>query len=118
MTILAPRLLRAATIELLSNALSPSSAPKSTPSIRGSTPTVSKRCPGNKTKRTRLPSASVRARILVVIPPLDLPIASPFCALSVTVDLDDRGIDHGILHVRLIVSLRRRPPCWVSLSDV
>src|ERR1019366_6510055 len=46
MTILAPRLLRTATIALLSNALSPSSAPKSIPSIRGSTPTVSKRCPG------------------------------------------------------------------------
>src|ERR1039458_432451 len=30
--------------------------------------------------------------------------ASPFCALSVTVNLDDRGIDHGIFHVRLIRS--------------
>src|SRR5271156_1836959 len=38
-------------------------------------PTVSKRCPGRSTKRTRLPSASVRARILVVMPPFERPIA-------------------------------------------
>lgn len=42
---------------------------------RRGTPTVSKRCPGRSTKRTRLPSASVRARILVVMPPLERPIA-------------------------------------------
>ena len=45
------------------------------PSISGGTPTVSKRCPGSSTKRTRLPSASVRARILVVMPPLERPMA-------------------------------------------
>ena len=27
---------------------------------------------------------------------------SPFCALSVTVDLDDGGINHGVFHVRFI----------------
>ena len=26
---------------------------------------------------------------------------SPFCALTMTVDFDDRGVDHGIFHVRL-----------------
>jgi len=33
------------------------------------------RCPGSRTKRARLPKASVRARILVVNPPFDLPMA-------------------------------------------
>src|SRR5271168_1407387 len=31
--------------------------------------------PGQQPKRTRLPSASVRARILVVMPPLERPMA-------------------------------------------
>src|SRR4051812_17412800 len=59
--------------------------------------------------RTRLPSASVSARILVVRPPLDRPMAwrrpgakSPFCALSVTMDLDDGGVDQGVFHVGLV----------------
>ena len=60
---------------LLSKALSAISAPNSTPSISGGTPMVSKRCPGSRTNRTRLPSASVRARILVVMPPLERPMA-------------------------------------------
>lgn len=33
------------------------------------------RCPGKSSNRTRLPSASVKARILVVIPPFDRPMA-------------------------------------------
>jgi len=33
------------------------------------------RCPGSRTKRARLPKASVRARILVVNPLFDLPMA-------------------------------------------
>ena len=70
-----PRPFISAMIQLLSNALSASSASKLMPSIRGATPAVSKRCPGSRTKRTRLPSASVSARILVVQPPFDLPIA-------------------------------------------
>ena len=39
-------------------ALSAISASKANPSMSGGTPTVSKRCPGRSTKRTRLPSAS------------------------------------------------------------
>src|SRR4051794_28683110 len=38
-------------------------------------PTLSWRCPGSRTKRTRLPSASTRATILVVSPPRDRPMA-------------------------------------------
>src|SRR5215208_2788171 len=60
---------------LLSKAVSAISAPKASPSMSGGTPTVSKRCPGKSTKRTRLPSASVSARILVVRPPLERPMA-------------------------------------------
>src|SRR3954471_116145 len=104
-TTLAPRLSRSAIISLLSNALSAIKAPNSRPSISGATPTVSKRCPGSSTKRTRLPRASVRARILVVMPPLERPmawLAVPFCALSVAVGLDDGGLHHGVFHVRLI----------------
>jgi hypothetical protein len=52
-----------------------SDASKVNPSMSGGTPTVSKRCPGSSSKRTRLPSASVRARILVVMPPFERPIA-------------------------------------------
>ena len=37
--------------------------------MSGGMPTVSNRCSGRSTKRTRLPSASVSARILVVRPP-------------------------------------------------
>lgn len=43
--------------------------------MSGSTPTVSKRWPGSRTKRTRLPSASVSAMILVVMPPLERAMA-------------------------------------------
>src|SRR3954462_8164293 len=74
-TTLAPRSLRSAMISLLSKALSAIKAPNSIPSISGATPTVSKRCPGSSTKRTRLPRASVRARIFVVMPPLERPMA-------------------------------------------
>src|SRR3954453_4341265 len=109
MTTLAPRSFRFAMISLLSNAVSPISAPKASPSMSGGTPTVSKRCPGKSTMRTRLPSASVSARILVVRPPLDRPMAwrrpgakSPFCALSVTMDLDDGGVDQGVFQVGLV----------------
>src|SRR5207247_1935530 len=75
MTTFAPRSSRSAMMALLSNALSAISASKASPSISGGTPTVSKRCPGSSTKRTRLPSASVSARILVVIPPFERPMA-------------------------------------------
>src|SRR6187399_1473095 len=76
-TILAPRSLRSAMMKLLSKALSAMKPSKARPSMSGATPTVSKRWPGIRTKRTRLPSASVSARILVVMPPLDRPIAWP-----------------------------------------
>src|SRR3954470_11208041 len=75
MTALAPRASRSAIRALLSNAVSPISASKASPSMSGGTPTVSKRCPGKSTKRTRLPSASVSARVLVVRPPLERPMA-------------------------------------------
>ena len=48
---------------------------EATPSMSGATPIVSKRCPGSNTKRTRLPSASVSARILVLRPPFERPMA-------------------------------------------
>ena len=41
----------------------------------GATPTLSCRCPGSRTKRTRLPSASTRATSLVVRPPRERPMA-------------------------------------------
>ena len=75
MTILAPRSLRSAMMELLSKALSAMKPSKARPSMSGATPTVSKRWPDMRTKRTRLPSASVSARILVVMPPLEQPMA-------------------------------------------
>src|SRR3954467_12011762 len=93
-------------MSLLSNAVSAISAPKASPSMSGGTPTVSNRCPGRSTKRTRLPSASVSATILVVRPPLDRPMAwrevPPYCALSVTVDFDDSGVDDGVFHVWIV----------------
>src|SRR3954466_5791477 len=112
-TTLAPRSLRSAMIWLLSKALSAIKAPNSIPSISGATPTVSKRCPGSSTKRTRLPRASVRARILVVMPPLDRPmawLAVPLLRLvrggaprpSPGQALDNGGVHHGVFHVRLI----------------
>jgi hypothetical protein len=58
-----------------SKALSAIKAPKATPSMSGGTPTVSKRCPGSSSKRTRLPNASVSAKILVVMPLLERPMA-------------------------------------------
>src|SRR4051794_39123604 len=92
-------------MSLLSNAVSAISAPKASPSMSGGTPTVSNRCPGKSTKRTRLPSASVRARILVVRPPWSgqWPGAkSPFCALPVAVDLHNGGVDQGVFQVGLV----------------
>src|SRR4051812_31160874 len=53
MTALAPRSFRSATMSLLSNAVSPISAPKASPSMSGGTPTVSKRCPGKSTDERR-----------------------------------------------------------------
>src|SRR3954469_8807723 len=102
-TTLAPRSLRSAMISLLSKAVSAIKAPNSRPSISGATPTVSKRCPGSRTKRTRLPRASVRPESWSSCRPWSGQwpgSQSPFCALSVAVDLDDGGVNHSVLHVR------------------
>ncbi len=75
LTISAPRWFISAMIQLATNALSAQRASKPMPLIKGATPIVSKRYPGSRTTCTRLPSASVKARIFVVQPPLDLSIA-------------------------------------------
>src|SRR4051795_5934464 len=121
MTALAPRSFRSATMSLLSNAVSPISAPKASPSMRGGTPTVSNRCPGRSTKRTRLPSASVSATILVVRPPLERPMAwrkVPLCPLPVPVDFDDGGVDQGVFQVRLVRDGLEQPLPDVRLHPV
>src|SRR6516165_1417200 len=121
MTILAPRASSSAMMALLSKAMSAISAPKANPSMSGGRPTVSKRCPGRSTKRTRLPSASVSAKILVVMPPFERPIAwflVPFCTLTVAVDLDDGGINHGVFHVRIIGDGLEQPLPDIRLRPV
>jgi len=75
MTAVAPRSFRLARIQSMSKALSAIRASNSTPAINGSTPTLSWRWPGSRTKRARLPRASTRATILVVRPPRDRPMA-------------------------------------------
>jgi hypothetical protein len=75
MTAQAPRRSSSARSQSLSKALSPSSAANSMSAIKGSAATLSWRWPGKRTKRTRLPSASTKATILVVRPPRDRPIA-------------------------------------------
>jgi hypothetical protein len=61
------------------------------------------------------------------MPPLERPmawLADPLCALSVTMDLDDGGIDHGVFHVRLARAGLEKPqenvgfdPVAVALED-
>ena len=75
MRALAPRRSSSTRSQSLSKALSPSRASNAIPSINGSTPTLSWRWPGRRTRRTRLPSASTIATILVVRPPRDRPMA-------------------------------------------
>src|ERR1700704_2167154 len=114
-------------MSLLSKALSAMSAPNSIPSMSGGTPTVSKRCRGSRTNRTRLPRASVRARIWSSCRPWICRwpgCESPFCALSVAVDLDDGGVDHRVLHVRLLRGRIEKPfenigfyPVSIPLED-
>ena len=62
---------------LLSKALSAINPPKAIPSISGATPTVSKRWPGSRTKRTRLPSASVSASNFVCHAALGFAVSPP-----------------------------------------
>src|SRR5215208_324253 len=100
-------------ISLLSKDLSAIRAPNSTPSISGGTLTLSERCPGSRTSGQRLPRASVRARIWVVIPPLERPMAwlsVPLLhlvrdggpRLSPGQALDDGGVDHRVFQVRRV----------------
>jgi hypothetical protein len=66
---------RAPPLALLSNAVSIITRSKANPSMSCSMSTVSKCCPGSSTKRTRLRSASVSTRILMVMPPFERPMA-------------------------------------------
>src|SRR3954454_7891499 len=126
-TTLAPRWSRLAMMSLLSKAVSAIKAPNSRSSLSGATPMVSKRCPGSRVKRTRLPRASVRARILVVMPPLERPMAWPAVPLLRPVrdgEPCDSGIDHGVFHVRLVRDGIKQPfenvgssPVAISLED-
>jgi len=92
---------------LLSNALSAISASKGQPfDQRRDADRVEALSGQAARKRTRLPSASVSARILVVIPPFGaadgLVLRPPFAPCPWAVDLDDGGIDHDVFHVRLV----------------
>src|SRR3954471_10281106 len=104
MTAAAPRSSRSARSQSASNALSPSKASKLTPSISGATPTVSWRCPGNRTKRTRLPKAvdqrdkfgrqaAARASDGVLL-------RAPFGAARLLMGGDDRAIDQRVFEIR------------------
>src|SRR3954454_4010389 len=99
MTALAPRRSRSAMMAFASKDLSAIRAPNVTPSMRGDTPAVSKRCPGRSTKRTRLPSASVSATIFVVMPPLERPMGRPHDGeqswRSDLADLIEAGLNEG-----------------------
>lgn len=77
MTTVAPLSFSSAMMTLLSNALSAIKASNSRLSISGDTSTLSKRWPGIRRKRTRLPKASVSAGIFVVMPPFERPMAWP-----------------------------------------
>ncbi len=53
-----------------------------------------------------------------------LALQSPFCALSVAMDFDDGGVDHGVFHVRLLRAGLEKPdenigfdPVAVALED-
>src|SRR3954447_8079238 len=74
-TATAPRLSNSVRNPSLSKVLPASRAAKSRSVRSGATPTLSCRCPGSRTNRTRLPSASTSATILVVKPPRERPMA-------------------------------------------
>src|SRR3954447_21625199 len=74
-TATAPRLSNSVRNPSLSKALSASRGAKSRSARSRATPTASCRSPGNRTNRTRLPSASTSATILVVKPPRERPMA-------------------------------------------
>ena len=91
---------------LLSKALSAINSPKAIPSISGATPTVSKRWPGSRTKRTKIAERVGQREYFgrhAALGAADrLFLLSPFCALTVAMDFDDGGIDHGVFHIRLV----------------
>jgi hypothetical protein len=43
---------------------------------------------------------------------------SPFCALSVAVDLDDGGVDHGVFHVGIVGVGVKQPSPDIRLHPV
>src|SRR4051812_40731660 len=99
----APRSFTSARIALVSKALSASRAAKARCFRSGATPTLSCRCPGSRTKRRRLPSASTRA----TRPGRRFRSSGrgandrwpepPLCAGAVLVPPDDGSIDdHGL----------------------
>gem|GEM_PF-6363166 len=61
--------------QLASNAGSAKSLPQVSPAISLAVPRRSWACPGNRRTSTRVPSASVNAMILVVMPPRERPMA-------------------------------------------
>jgi hypothetical protein len=93
-------------MSLLSKASSAISAPNSMPSISGTTPTVSNRCPGSRTNQNEIAERVGEVEDLGRHAPFGaadgLALSPPFVALAVTMDLDDGGVDHGVLHVRLV----------------
>ena len=85
-----------------SNALSAMRASKSTPVISGSTPMLSCRWPGSRTKRDKLPSASTARRSWSSARRATCrwpDFESPFCAGAVPVNLDDRPVDERVFEI-------------------
>src|SRR5580700_5585833 len=121
MTILAPRSLRSAMMELLSKALSAMKPSKVRPSMSGATPTVSKRWPGRRTSgrdcraRRSAPEFWSSCRLWNGRWPGS---ETPFCALSVPMDLDDGGVDHGVFHVWRVGAGLEKPGENVRLDPV
>ena len=128
MTILAPRSFRPAIIRLLSNALSAINPSKARPSMSGATPAVSKTMAGQKNEEheiaERIGEGGYSGRHAALGAADGPAFESPFCALAVAVDLDDGGIDHGLLHVRRLRTGLEKPhenigfdPIAISLED-
>ena len=112
MTILAPRSSRSAMMALLSKALSAMKPPKSRPSIaarprrcRSAGPAAARTGRDCRAHRSAPGSWSSCRPWNGRWPGSE----SPFCALSVAVDPDDGGIDHGVLHVRLLRAGLEKP---------
>src|SRR5580693_2981751 len=120
MTILAPRSLRSAMMELLSKALSAMKPSKARPSMSGATPTVSKRWPGMRSgrdcrARPSAPEFWSSCRLWNGRWPGS---ETPFGALSVAMDLDDGGVDHGVFHVWRVRAGLEKPGENIRLDPV